>query len=229
MRNPMDNSAADRIWACAPHIAPAISAGRASCAGADRACRSSRWAQTSAQVICLELVMHPNPGSLIVLGGGGPVVEPLGVGQGEVDAAVGMFDAEAVVPVSAVEGIAAVEIHGPGHIFQKIIIGEAVPATHLTLLDFDPNSKKPLLGLPEGQTGGNQGGVYQLISLIGGQGLLVKIDFDPFLLGTNPFRPGLGLNEAQHPLFNPLIRPYPVPEALGDGFRFANNHCAVTA
>src|SRR6266699_6465518 len=46
-RSPMDSSAADNTWACAPHMVPTISAGRASCNGADSPCRSRRLAQTS--------------------------------------------------------------------------------------------------------------------------------------------------------------------------------------
>src|SRR2546430_13771569 len=46
-RSPMDSSAADNTWACAPHMVPTIYAGRASCNGADSACRSRRLAQTS--------------------------------------------------------------------------------------------------------------------------------------------------------------------------------------
>ncbi len=51
IRSPMDSSAADNTCACAPHMALTMSAGRASCDGAESACRSSRLAQTSAHDI----------------------------------------------------------------------------------------------------------------------------------------------------------------------------------
>ena len=50
-----------------------------------------------------------------------PLEEPPGVVGAQVDASVAARAAESIMPVGSVQGIAAVEVAGPGDLFQMVI------------------------------------------------------------------------------------------------------------
>lgn len=77
---------------------------------------------------------------------------------------------KSVVPIGAVQGdaIVVVKVHDVRDIFQEIVIDLSFRAGHLVLSKAIPDLEQPLIGRPLIEAGGNQGGIDQAITLIGG-------------------------------------------------------------
>ncbi len=108
------------------------------------------------------------------------------------------------------QGACLVEIHRPGNIIQIIIICWIVVAHGLGfffLVDLEQPGTRP-----EGfETGGDDGGKYQLVIFIDSQRLFCQIDIDPATVGHAFGWGGVWRDGGQDARFHPFARTDHVP------------------
>ena len=133
-----------------------------------------------------------------------PAEEPLGLLDAHIDAAVAHRDAEVIVPVGAVEGMAFFgEETAPGYAGQDIIVnaGGQVGLAHVFggHFDYDVEIAGRRVGRRAARAGkpgdarGNVGLKNNLVVFITSQGLCIESDLDAFLLQRNVRRNGRDL------------------------------------
>jgi len=132
----------------------------------------------------------------------GPVVDPLRLGDGHVDASVRAGVAEAGAPRRPVEGVARVEVGHPGHVLGHV--GRAVGV--LPLHRLNAVLEVDVVGARDGRR--RRGAVDDADravddrgALVGGDGLVGQVDVDPLLPG------GRLVDEVLRPIRNGLVLP----------------------
>lgn len=141
---------------------------------------------------------------------GGPVVEPMGIANRKIDAAVTLRVPEAVVPIGAVESTTFVKIHGPGHIFEVIkIILDAV--THRFCFEFSLNMKKAWARPETIHASRSQGSKDKMVVIVDGEGLFKQVDADP-ATSCDPFGSDSGgVNAGDLARIDPFTRTDQIP------------------
>ena len=108
----------------------------------------------------------------------GPIVEPLSLGCGQVDAAVAHRMAEVRVPVGAVEAVAPVEVHRVGHVGQ-VIAG----AGHIVGDVFDVDAVLACGSRRAWQAGRDERAAHGRVAFIGDEPLCAEVNVNPATAG----------------------------------------------
>ena len=104
----------------------------------------------------------------------GPLVKPLGLLGGDIDAPVTCWLAKARVPVGAVQRIGLEKVHDVGHPGQKVVI-----ALHIIVPQLEIDVKQPRRGWGVSQACRDGSVTDQYLSFIRCQGLSGEIDVYP--------------------------------------------------